>query len=130
VAMKNLFGLIHNPNRYHFDVHKDPYLPDLCLHPYVKNKLRLNICDGFRGQYDGGPAYKPAAAWNYNGLLVSTDPVAMDTVAARILDAKRLEKGLPTFKEVDREPLYLQLAEEKRIGYTDPAKIDLKELEL
>ncbi|HPO10372.1 MAG TPA: DUF362 domain-containing protein, partial [bacterium] len=29
IAMKNLFGVIHNPNRYHFDIYKDPYLPDL-----------------------------------------------------------------------------------------------------
>ncbi len=127
-GMKNLFGLIHNPNRYHFDVHKDPYLPDLYLHPYVKNKLRLTICDGFRGQFDGGPAYSPKGIWEYNGLIVSTDPVAADSVAARILEQKRLENKLPSFKEAGREPLYIQLAEEKNIGLADPARIQIAEV--
>jgi len=128
VGMKNLFGLIHNPNRYHFDVHKDPYLPDLCLHPYVKDKLRLTICDGFRGQYNGGPAYKPGAVWNYDGILMSEDQVALDSVAADIIEQERLKHNLLSFKAIDREPIYLQLAEEKKLGITDRSRIDIKEI--
>ncbi len=130
VGMKNLFGLIHNPNRYHFDVHKDPYLPDLCLHPYVKDKLRLTICDGFRGQYNGGPAYKPGAVWNHDGILMSQDQVALDSVAADIIERERLKHNLLSFKAIDREPLYLQLAEEKRLGITDRSRIDIKEISI
>ncbi|MBN2325738.1 MAG: DUF362 domain-containing protein [Candidatus Omnitrophica bacterium] len=126
-AMKNLFGVIHNPNRYHFDVHKDPYLPDLCLHPYIKNKIRLTICDGFRGQYDGGPAYSPKGIWNYGGLIASTDQTAVDSVAESILSRKRRENNLPSFREQDREPLYIQLAEEKKVGRADPSRIDAVE---
>ena len=129
VAMKNLFGLIHNPNRYHFDVYKDPYLPDLCLHPYVKNKLRLNLCDALLAQYDGGPAYKASSSWEFGGILLSTDPVAIDSVAARLLESKRREMKLPSFKEAEREPLYLALAEERKIGFADPSRIDLLEIE-
>ena len=128
IGMKNLFGLIHNPNRYHFDVYKDPYLPDLCLHRYVKDKLRLTICDGFRGQYDGGPAFKPEKTWEFGRLLISTDVVAIDAVGARILEKKRQENGLKSFKQAGREPLYLQLAEEKRIGWADAARIEVKEV--
>lgn len=123
-AMKNLFGVIHNPNRYHFDVHKDPYLPDLCLHPYIKNKIRLTICDGFRAQYDGGPAYSPKGIWEYGGLIASTDQVAVDSVAERILSQKRKENNLPSFREQNREPLFIQLAEEKKVGRADPSRID------
>ncbi len=127
VAMKNLFGLIHNPNRYHFDVNKDPYLPDLCLHSYVKDKLRLTICDGFRGQYDQGPAFNAPTSWQYNGFLMSLDQVAVDSAAARILEAKRKAEGLPPFKEVERDPIYIQLAEEKKVGIADPSKIQIVE---
>ncbi|RJP28576.1 MAG: DUF362 domain-containing protein [Candidatus Omnitrophota bacterium] len=127
VAMKNLFGLIHNPNRYHFDVHKDPYLPDLCLHPFVKDKLRLSICDGFRAQYDRGPAFNAATTWIYDGLLLAIDQVALDAAAATILDAKRIAMKLPTFKQAEREPIYIRLAEENRLGYADPARIEMKE---
>jgi len=128
VAMKNLFGVIHNPNKYHFDVHKDPYLPDLCLHPYIKNKLRLNICDGIRAQYDGGPSYSPKGAWEYGGLLISTDPVALDSVGARIIDQKRIEQKLPSLRDKGREPVYLQLAEAKKAGIADPARIEIQEV--
>lgn len=128
VAMKNLFGLIHNPNRYHFDVYKDPYLPDLCLHPYVKNKLRLTICDALRGQFNGGPAYSPKGIWEFGGILVAADAVALDAVGAHILNQKRIENKLPSFKEAGREPLYIQVAEEKKIGWADPAHIELKEV--
>jgi len=128
VAMKNLFGVIHNPNKYHFDVHKDPYLPDLCLHPYIKTKLRLNICDGFRAQCDGGPSYSPKGAWEYGGLLISTDPVALDSVGAWIIDQKRIEQKLPSLKDKGKEPLYIQLAEEKKVGIADPARIEIKEV--
>lgn len=128
VAMKNLFGLIHNPNRYHFDVHADPYLPDLCLHPFVKDKLRLTICDGFLAQYDGGPAYKSQRTWAYGGLLVSRDPVALDAVAATVLSQKRREENLPSFAEAGREPKYIALAEDKRLGWADPGKIDCIEV--
>lgn len=128
VAMKNLFGLIHNPNRYHFDVNKDPYLPDLCLHPYVKNKLRLTVCDAFRGQYDGGPAYKSSRTWDFDGILVSRDQVALDAVAAEILAEERKKRNLKSLKEENREPLYIQLAEEKKLGWADMAKINKKEI--
>ncbi|MFB3785516.1 MAG: DUF362 domain-containing protein [bacterium] len=128
VAMKNLFGVIHNPNKYHFDVHKDPYLPDLCLHPYIRTKLRLNICDGFRAQCDGGPSYSPKGAWEYGGLLISTDPVALDSVGARIIEQKRRERKLPSLKDKGKEPLYIQLAEEKKAGIADLSRIEFKEV--
>ncbi|MEW6234318.1 MAG: DUF362 domain-containing protein [Candidatus Omnitrophota bacterium] len=127
VAMKNFFGAIHNPNKYHFDVAKDPYVPDVCLHPYIRNRLRLTICDAFRGQCDGGPAYKASAAWDYNGLMIAADPVALDAVAASILEKKRAEMKLPPLKEAGREPLYIQLAEEKKLGWADPAHIEIVE---
>jgi uncharacterized protein (DUF362 family) len=128
VAMKNLFGVIHNPNRYHFDVHNDPYLPDLCLHPYLKNTLRLHICDGFAAQYDGGPAYSPKSRWDYNGILVSKDPVALDTVSTEIIDKKRIENQIQSLKDVGRYPHFLQIAEEKKIGFTDTSKIEIQEI--
>lgn len=128
VGMKNLFGLIHNPNRYHFDVHKDPYLPDLAAHPYVRRKSRLVIIDASVGQYHGGPAYRPQYSWPFEGLLIGTDVVAVDRVGCTIIEARRKEAGLPSLAEIDREPKYLQLAEEKGLGYSDPSKIDIIEV--
>ncbi len=129
IGMKNLFGVIHNPNKYHFHVNKDPYLADVCLHPHIAHKQRLIICDGLRAQCDGGPAYHEAAAWDYNGILVSTDIVALDRIGTDILDKRRQETGLPPLKETNREPLYLAVAEEKNVGWSDRTKINVIEIE-
>ena len=52
--------------------------------------------DGIKGVYQGGPgASKPEWTWENNALLFATDPVAMDHVLWRHIDAKRKEKGLP-----------------------------------
>jgi uncharacterized protein (DUF362 family) len=128
VGLKNLFGLIHNPNRYHFYVHSDPYLADLAAHPYVRGKLRLVIIDALVGQYNGGPAYKPQYTWPFDGLLIGTDVVAVDRMGCTIIEARRTEAGLPSLAEIDREPKYIQLAEEKGLGCSDPSKIDIIEV--
>ncbi len=128
VAMKNLFGLIHNPNRYHFDVHKDPYLPDLAAHPYVRDKSRLVVIDAITAQYNGGPAYKPEFCWPYEGLLVGTDAVAIDRIGYSILKEKKQEAGVPSLAEIGREPKYIEIAEEKGLGNSDLSKIDVVEV--
>ena len=49
-----------------------------------------------QGRVPGGPgASRPEWTWENNALLFATDPVAMDHVAWRQVDAKRAEKKLP-----------------------------------
>lgn len=97
ISMKNFYGAIHNPNKYH-DNNCDPYIADLNSHPYIKDKLRLIVCDGIRGVYNGGPGYKAKWSWDYNGLLIGRDPVALDSVGVRIIEEKRKEMGLKSLK--------------------------------
>ena len=128
IAMKNLFGVIHNPNRYHFDVHKDPYLPDLAMHPPLRQKLRLNIIDAVTAQYHNGPAYKAEYTWPFEGILLGLDLVAVDRVGWDVIEARRKEAGLPSLKESCRAPEFLQIAEEKGLGFADSAKIETIEV--
>ncbi len=123
-GLKNFFGVIHNPNKYHLNV-GDPYVPDLCAYPLIKDKLRLTIFDAVNAQYEGGPPYIPQFAWEFDGLLVATDPVAADFVGWQIIEQKRHEMGLPSLKQVHREPHYILTAadSEHRLGVADPAKI-------
>jgi len=58
MAMKNFFGAIHNPHKYHLGV-GNPYIPDVFCFPPIKNKVRLHICDAINPQYEGGPSYMP-----------------------------------------------------------------------
>ena len=129
LALKNLFGAIHNPNKYHSNA-GDPYVADVNMFPAIRQKVRLTICDGLTAQYEGGPSFMPQWSWPYNGLLVARDPVALDYTGWRILERKRAEKGMKPLRELHREPLYIATAadEEHRLGTNDPKRIELVEV--
>jgi uncharacterized protein (DUF362 family) len=114
-AMKNMYGAIYNPNKFHAN-HCDPFVAELCNHPLIKNKLRLVVCDASRVQVHNGPAYYPRYAREYGGLLVSRDPVAVDFAGREIINLLRREMGLPTLADAGREPAYIQTAARLGLG--------------
>jgi uncharacterized protein (DUF362 family) len=124
LSLKNLYGAIHNPNKYH-DNNCDPYIADLNSHPLIWGKLRLIICDGITGMYNGGPGFKPQGSWPFQGIILSRDPVALDRVGCEIIEAKRKEKGLPGLKEVGRDPKHIMSAFKKGLGIGDMKKVEV-----
>jgi uncharacterized protein (DUF362 family) len=58
----------------------------------IKEKTCLIVGDGLFGIYQGGPGGKPQFV--YNGLIVGTDPVAVDHQARIILDEERAKHRL------------------------------------
>ncbi len=124
IAMKNFFGAIHNPNKYHGNC-GDPYVADLNALPVIRQKVRLTICDALTAQYEGGPPFKPQWTWRYDGLLVAIDPVALDYLGWQIIEQKRKEVGMKSLKEVGREPTYIATAADAdhQLGTNDPNKI-------
>ncbi len=124
IALKNLFGAIHNPNKYHTNA-GDPYIADVYMLPPIRQKVRLAICDAIVAQYSGGPSYMPQWSWPFNGLLVARDPVALDSTGWRIIDARRAEMGL---KPVNPRPSYIATAARRGIGANDPQRIERVEV--
>lgn len=124
MALKNMFGAIHNPNKYHLNA-GDPYVADVFALPEIRRKVRLTICDAITAQYEGGPSYMPQWTWAFNGLLVAQDPVALDAVGWRIIEEKRAEKGMKSLKAAGREPKYIATAAgaAHRLGTNDPSRI-------
>jgi len=124
MALKNLFGAVHNPNKYHLNV-GDPYVADVFMLPPIRQKVRLHICDALTAQYEGGPSYMPQWSWPANAVLASLDPVALDYTGWQILEQKRAEKGMPPLKAVKREPGYIATAAGAGhgIGTCDPKRI-------
>jgi uncharacterized protein (DUF362 family) len=129
IALKNMYGVIHNPNKYHPNG-CNPYVADLNMLPEIRSKMRLTICDATTAMYEGGPGFKPEHSWNANTLLVSTDPVALDHMGWQMIERKRAEKGLKTLKAEEREPSYIATAAdaEHRLGTNDAKKISLVEV--
>jgi hypothetical protein len=99
-ALKNMsHGSVNNVCRSHSTPDTNvcnQFIPQVVAHPVIRKKCVLHIMDGIKGVYQGGPgASKPEWTWENNALLFATDPVAMDHVLWRYIDAKRKEKGLP-----------------------------------
>lgn len=114
-GMKNYFGTIHNPNKYHDD-HCDPYVAELSDSPPIKSRHRLTILDALLVQFHRGPSYNPRWAEPAGSLVFSLDPVAADAVGWRMIEKLRAAKGLPTLEEDGRSPLYIGTADKLGLG--------------
>jgi len=126
IALKNLFGVIDNPNKHH-DSQCDPYVADVAAFPAVRTKLRLAIADGSTAQCHAGPAFRARYTWPYDGILIARDAVALDAVGAARIEARRKEDGLPSLAEAKRPPKWLATAERRGLGIADPARIEVIE---
>jgi len=123
-GMKNYFGSIHNPNKYH-DYNCNPFVADLFDTAAIREKHKLTVIDALTVQFHKGPAYHSLWAENYGGLIMSTDPVAADYIGWQVIEELRKKHGLPSLKEENREPLYIKTAEELGLGSADPANISI-----
>jgi len=91
-ALKNHVGSIDNPRLVHkglaaFTGIKPGSIAAINNLQGIKEKTRLIVGDSLLGIYQGGPFGNPQFA--YNGLIVGTDPVAVDHQARIILDEER-----------------------------------------
>jgi uncharacterized protein (DUF362 family) len=123
LGMKNFYGAIHNPNKYH-DHNCDPYIADVVGHRYIRPKWKLTVCDATHAQYHAGPGEHPGFAWPFGGMIVSSDFVAADAVAADLLEAKRKEKGLKSLLEENRPAKHIATAGARGLGVADLSKIE------
>lgn len=129
MALKNMYGVIHNPNKYHPNG-CDPFVADVNMLAEIRAKLRLHICDATTACYEGGPAFKPQFAWQQNALLISEDPVALDQTGWQFIERQRAATGLKTLAEEGRAPHYIATAAdaEHRLGANDPRHIAISEV--
>ncbi len=98
--------------------------------PNTKGKTRLNVLVMLTPLFHGkGPHHFQAKyTWPYNGLIVGTDPVAVDATGVRILEAKRREyfgKDEP----LSVPPKHIRVAETKYdLGVSNPDRIRVKKI--
>ena len=124
LGMKNFFGVIHNPNKYH-DNGCDPYVADLSVSPLIRDRLRLVLIDGLTAQADGGPAYSEDGAFPYAGLIAGTDPVATDRVGWAEIETIRAKLGRKPLQAAGRQPRHIMTAAGKGLGVADLERIDV-----
>jgi uncharacterized protein (DUF362 family) len=124
-VMKNYIQLGTNRASYYHG-EKNVELGAIWQMPIVKGKTRLVLVDAIQALCAQGPQKDPKYMWGYCGLIASTDPVAAETIALKILQAKRNAVKGETW-EISPAPLCVAAADkEYKLGTSDPAKIALK----
>ncbi|OGC09000.1 hypothetical protein A2V82_02515 [candidate division KSB1 bacterium RBG_16_48_16] len=125
-ALKNFFGAINNPNKYHHNT-GDPYVADVNMLADIRNKTRLTLCDALTPQYEGGPPHMPQWTWQQNSVIAAVDMVAMDKVCWEMIENQRRDNGLPSLKQSGREPTYIHTAadDHHQLGTDDTEKMEI-----
>lgn len=128
-GMKNYYGSVHNPNKYHDD-RCDPYVAEVFDTPIVKKKHRLSILDALTVQFHRGPSYHARWAKHYGALVFSFDPVAADFIGWKIIEELRAQTDLPKLEEEKRSPRYLETAARMGLGKGSEEEIAVIEEEI
>jgi len=125
LCLKNLaYGSISNTGRLHKQLWADT-CAEVCAFPPIRDKVVLNIVDGLRGCYNGGPGANPQFICNYYTIMAGTDPVAVDRIGHDIVVKKRIAEGIQE-KDDPRRLKFMEMAEELELGVADISKITLE----
>jgi uncharacterized protein (DUF362 family) len=139
LALKNLsHGLVNNVARSHSSYTLNAcgaFIPAVVQMPVIRNKTVLHVLDGIKGLYHGGPGAKPQFVWEHKHLYFATDPVALDHVGWRVIDAKRIGVGKKKLVDdtpdnfsrfVHRQPEHVEIAGAMGLGEWNWEKIELR----
>ncbi|MBP1716071.1 MAG: hypothetical protein H6Q42_4274 [Deltaproteobacteria bacterium] len=127
-CLKNYIMFVPDPSNYH-DEGCSP-LGKIWTYPLVKGKTRLNLLAAFTPQFYGRGAhfFDRRYVWPYKGLIVGTDPVAVDTVGAHLLQTKRI-RHFGEDRSLDVTPVHIEAAEKRYgLGVSDLKRIQLVKL--
>jgi uncharacterized protein (DUF362 family) len=123
-ALKNHYGTVNNPGSLHGNINGK--IAELNALPEIKGKTRLVIGDALEANLrysNSWPYWK--ADWKGDSILMSYDPVAVDTVGAQILAAALEDDGFAA-----RAIAGFDEAAKLEVGTNDPANINLIERKL
>jgi len=124
-CLKNYIMFVPDPSSYH-DEGCSP-LGKIWTYPIVKGKTRLNILSCLTPQFYGRGAHSfdKRYVWPYKGLIVGTDPVAVDAVGAHLLQVKRIA-SFGEDKALDVPPIHITVADKKyHLGVSDLSHIQV-----
>jgi uncharacterized protein (DUF362 family) len=121
-ALKNHYGTIDNPSRMHANGCTGPGIPEVNSIPIIRQKQKLVVSDALLMVVEAGPSWDRRFIRPFGGVLIGTDPVAVDAVALAQMDELRKAEGM--------EPLaprvaHIGLAEELGLGQSKLENIDL-----
>jgi uncharacterized protein (DUF362 family) len=154
-CLKNVaYGTFNNVARSHKEPYSftNPLIGVMCSVEPLRSKVVLNIMDGTRMVWHGGPlTQNQKFIYPAGMLLLSTDPVALDTIELQTIESKRKQEGAPSVWERNpnsitsnswefyedasknlfyRQPGHIEAAGKLGLGVYDLKAIDHRTLQL
>ncbi|KPK71762.1 MAG: hypothetical protein AMJ84_05685 [Acidithiobacillales bacterium SM23_46] len=133
-ALKNWAGAVTNINvrdkDVAFAIHGDSGAEMGMLNaiPAIRKKCRLIVVEALRPLCHGGPYVNPRYVWPYKGLVIGTDPVAVDSVCLKILQGRRDQIRGGSWP-LSPPPKHVAIADTKyKLGTADMSKIEIVRL--
>jgi uncharacterized Fe-S center protein len=124
-CIKNVIMFVPRPPEYHDDACAP--LGAMWKLPQLEGKVRLNVLVMLTPQFHGvGPhSFSREFVWPYYGLIVGTDPVAVDATGARIIQARR-NLYFGEERPISPRPHHIVYADTRYgLGNSDPERIEL-----
>jgi len=131
-CLKNLgYGTFNNVARSHRAPYSftNPLIGLMCSAEPLRSKSVLNIMDGMRLVWHGGPLTQVQDFIEQVGAIyIGTDPVAIDTIELQAIENKRREKGAPSVWDHDPKSITMNGEEffhdpNKNLFYRQPGHI-------
>jgi uncharacterized protein (DUF362 family) len=141
ICLKNMsHGMVNNVNRSHLTPTLNAcgiFIPSVVNLPVIRQKAVLQICDGVKASFHGGPGYKPQYVWEHKTMYFATDPVALDKTGLRAIDEQRARVGMAsvalskpdqfsTFLNCQVE--HIEIAGMLGLGVFEDKKIDVRRI--
>jgi uncharacterized protein (DUF362 family) len=148
LALKNMsHGFVNNVARSHGGAAFNCcnfFIPAVVALPQIRSKVVLHLIDGLKGVFQGGPGARERFVWEHKGILLATDPVALDKIGWGLVDAERARRrlgpvarcgllGLNESQVEDcdmRQPQHIDLAGALGLGVFDRDRIQHRRIEL
>jgi hypothetical protein len=121
-SLKNHYGTIDNPGQMHANACSNPGIAEVNAIPIIRKKEKLVVSDALLIVPEMGPRWDPRFIRPFGGVLIGTDPVAVDAVALKILDDQREKDGM---ERIAPRVLHLALAEKLGLGKSRLEDIEL-----
>jgi hypothetical protein len=117
---------VDNNRRFEGDpTYGDPAICEILSNDIIRRKVVIHILDALIAQYAGGPRFEPVFTRSIGAIYVSRDPVAIDSLVLKRLEAWRAADRQGKIDPIGKTASYLHSATTYNLGTDDPARIQL-----
>lgn len=122
-------GMVDNNRRFENDpTYGDPAICEILGKDFIRRKVVVHILDALLSQYAGGPRFDPQFTKPIGAIYVSRDPVAIDSLVLKRLEAWRAADKDGRIDAIGKAASHVHDAASYNLGTDDPERIQLVRL--